>query len=188
MNTQRQSIQHRFKPSGGAGALLILTALSAGTTGCDILCPFFPESCAPFISDGALHGINGWDVSATVDVEPNTGSLGTPIRITVDFSRGANDVASIEFEDHGGPDCTLLRTWRGIIFKRSASRWEMPEGRLFLTGNSGIAHFVALNSRGERIAIGDVRINDGCNINARSKASEGQLSDGLGVFTEVPPY
>jgi hypothetical protein len=64
----------------------------------------------------------------------------------------------------------------------------MPEGRLFLTGNSGIAHFVALNSRGERIAIGDVRINDGCNINARSKASEGQLSDGLGVFTEVPPY
>lgn len=119
-----------------------------------------------------LDGINGWNVSASIDLEPNRGPFGTQIQATVRFTRGAADVASIEIEDRGGSDCRLLQTWRNVFSRTSSSRWDMPRGVLMLTGNNAIARFVALNSRGTRIAIGDVTINGGCRASARSAEAD----------------
>lgn len=48
------------------------------------------------ISNGTIRGIDGWDVSASINIEPNRGPHGTPLTVTVDFSRGAGNVSNIE--------------------------------------------------------------------------------------------
>ncbi len=140
-----------------------------------------------YASDGVMSGIGGWDVSASIDLEPNRGPFGTDIQASVRFNRGAADVASIEIEDRGGSDCRLLRTWRNVLSRTSTSRWDMPRGILILTGNSGIARFVALNSRGTRIAIGDVTLNNGCSTAARFAESDDPSTEPPTVFTTVSP-
>ncbi len=95
----------------------------------------------PSISDGELKGINGWDVQASINVEPNQRPEGTAVGIAIDFSRGGATVSRIEIEDNAGSNCRLALTWRNIFNKVSDTRWEMPLCRHYLTGANGTSRF-----------------------------------------------
>ena len=167
-------------------ACMLLLGCTAMFGGCDVL---FPWIFGPSISDGELVGIDGWDVQASINVEPNRGARGTPIGMTVSFSRGASNVARIDIEDRGGEGCnSLARTWRGVATKVNESRWESSSGQWFLTGESGILRFVAMNAAGTRIAIGDIQVNNGCSASTNARQvtpDEGESSEGV-LMTKEP--
>lgn len=174
------------KQSWRATVCLLLLGGTAMFGGCEVL---FPLIGGPSISDGELLGIDGWDVQAFINVEPNQGPEGTPIGITVSFSRGASNVARIDIEDRGGEECNILaRTWRGVATKVNESRWESSSGQWYLTGNSGILRFVAMNAAGTRIAIGDIQVNDGCSASSNARQvtpDEGESSEAV-LMTKEP--
>ncbi len=98
-----------------------------------------PSDCQAEFSDGTMTGVNGWDVAATIDVEPNVGPEDTPVTITVTFTMGAENVDSIEIEQYVGVDCHLSPsgTLIGAFGPQSATVWVNTEP-LVLTGNAGV--------------------------------------------------
>ena len=185
MNTKQEDRNNRRRRIARAVAGLMLISTSAMFGGCEVL---FPIMGGPTISDGELKGINGWDVQASINIEPNQGREGTPVGITISFSRGGESVTSIELEDNTGSNCRLAQTWRSILNRTSDNRWQMPTGRLYLTGISGTSRFVALNSAGTRVAIGDVLVNGGCgsSSSARVITTDGEQPTAGAFFDKMP--
>lgn len=117
------------------------------------------------ISDGLLLGLNGRNIRATINVEPNSGPLGTPVQLTISFSVGGGDVEAIETwqntETFGG----FVRTefdptgFRLDPTQQSSTRWT--NNSLFLTGVSAVVRYIAVNRSGERIALGEIDVNGG---------------------------
>lgn len=134
-----------------------------------LACPAPPPasvSSLPFIADGTITGLDGRDILADVDVEPNSGALGTPVLITISFSRGGADVAAIEtWQAVPGSGWEFLRTptdASGISFdpfRVSSNVWRTAG--LSLTGVNGIIRYYAIDDEGARIALGDIDINGG---------------------------
>lgn len=185
MNEKLKNRNLCAKRSRRAAVCLLLLGGTTIFSGCEVL---FPIMGGPTISDGELKGINGWDVQASINVEPNQGQEGTAVAITIDFSRGGANVSSIEIEDNGGSNCWLARTWRNIIDKVSDTRWEMPLGRLYLTGANATSRFIALNSAGTRVAIGDVFVNGGCGSNSTARVMlADEETPAIGAFFDKLP-
>jgi len=112
-----------------------------------------------------MSGVAGWNVAATIDVEPNSGPKDTTVTITIAFTDGAGDVARIDIQQFGGAECEYLPlgTFTDAFAQQSATVWvSRGELALVLTGNSAIVRFVAVNSSDVEIALGDVAVNGGC--------------------------
>ena len=113
------------------------------------------------ISDGTITGINGWEVSAYIDMNPNSGSYGTPVTVNITFSRGGQYVDAIEtYQAAISTECDFVRDPTVDPLYKKTNIWETEEG-VVLTGIEGIVRYYAIND-GERIAIGDVDVNGGC--------------------------
>ena len=121
------------------------------------------DACEATMSDGTMEGIGGWDVSATIDVEPNHGGQGTSVNIVITFSRGAQLLERIEgWTALPSTDCQP--TNRETYFdpaRETETRWV---GTAILTGNSGFVRFIAIGAQDEQIALGDIEINGGCTM------------------------
>jgi hypothetical protein len=127
------------------------------------------ESASPevgCIQDAPMRGIDGWDVDADIDVEPNQGPFGIPVTIMLTFQRGGDQVAAIEtwqaVQRTGGE---FVRTEYDPFgypldpVQEGTDLWR-TDG-LFLTGLPAVIRYYALDSSGTRIALGDVDVNGG---------------------------
>ena len=118
------------------------------------------DSSDSTISDGELVGIGDWDVHGTIDCEPNSGRQGTPVTITIILDRGESQVEEIRaWQAYEMSSWEFVRTPDVDPKKESGDRWSVWHN-LFLTGESGIVRFYAINND-IRIAWGDVDINGG---------------------------
>ncbi|UCG16004.1 MAG: hypothetical protein JSV19_11990, partial [Phycisphaerales bacterium] len=113
-----------------------------------------------------MRGIDGWDVDAEIDVEPNEGPFGIPVAITITFQRGGDQVAAIEtwqaLERTGGEFVRTEYDPLGYLLdpvQEGTDLWQT--NGLFLTGVPAVMRYYALDSSGTRIALGDVDVNGG---------------------------
>lgn len=114
----------------------------------------------PRIEDGEIDGIEGWNVHATINCEPNSGHTGTPVTVTIYFDQGYALVHDVEtwqaIEDWGWE---FKRTPEVDPEKEDAYTWITGYG-LFLSGKAGILRYYAVNG-GTKIAYGDIDVNGG---------------------------
>ncbi|MBI4739165.1 hypothetical protein HY772_06435 [Candidatus Woesearchaeota archaeon] len=112
------------------------------------------------ISDGTMEGIGSYVglISATINCDPNSGPYGTPVTITITFTKGGSYVNSIKVYQKlvGGS----YIYYSGVDpVKQSANVWVSPEG-IGLTGNAGWLKFVGVNSGGTEIVLGIIEVNN----------------------------
>jgi hypothetical protein len=132
------------------------------------LCIFFAlvisgcvlDQAGSTISDGELVGIEDLDVHGMIDCEPNEGHMGTPVTITITFDRNAILVQEIRtWQAYERSSWEFERTPDIDPQNEDGNRWAVWRN-LFLSGESGIVRFYAINSD-ERIGFGDIEINGG---------------------------
>ena len=130
------------------------------------LCIFFAlvisgcvlDQAGSTISDGELVGIETYDVHGMIDCEPNEGHMGTPVTIT--FDRNAILVQEIRtWQAYERSSWVFERTPDINSQKEDDARWTVWRN-LFLSGESGIVRFYAINSD-DRIGFGEIEINGG---------------------------
>jgi hypothetical protein len=121
------------------------------------LIKLFYDASIPQVSDGTLIGINGYDIAAIIDAEPNYGEEGTPISITVTFTKGASLVYDIYVYY-----ATEGTNWQ--FYQYSSYPWDQISQAIWqtdrsLTGIYGVERFYAVTSTGVKIAVGDIWLN-----------------------------
>ena len=141
---------------------LFLVAVLSSVCGCPTDIP----SNQATITDGTMIGIGGRRIRADIDVEPNVGTFGTPVSVTITFTEGGSQVSEIEtWQAVAESGWEFNRTGFDAFgfpldpFQITSTRW-VTSG-LGLTGIPGIVRYYALDSFGTRIALGDIDLNGG---------------------------
>jgi len=120
-----------------------------------------PDDPTYTISDATLHGINGYDsvIAGDINVDPNSGDMGTPVTITITFTRGAQYVEGIEQYDFCAQNnYNSFYNWTIEMQQTSDTRWRDAGGSV-LTGNDCVMRYYAVNSDNMKVCFGDVRVN-----------------------------
>ncbi len=114
-----------------------------------------------YVSNGNLTGINGYNVTATIDVNPNYGDAGTPASLTITFTSGASLVSYIL--DYYASESTNWQFYLNTDMPSSAwyhssqNVWQVING--YLTGNYAVERYYVVTSSGVKIAVGDIWFN-----------------------------
>jgi len=113
-------------------------------------------------SDGSMEPINNSGVEATIDVEPNSGDVGTPVDITVVFTSGANLINQIKVYSFGLDDVWDIANFESSanLIKINSSTWHQGDLQ-YNYGGPGVLRFYAIKSGGVAVAVGDVEKDGG---------------------------
>ena len=115
-------------------------------------------------SDGTMEGINGYtedDIQATIDINPNYGEFGTPVKVTITFSKGGHLIEAIhEYDFCEGNNFNPVYNFLMPYIQTSANVWESLDGAV-LFGNVCVGRFYGIASDGSKICVGDTDVNGG---------------------------
>ena len=113
-------------------------------------------------SDGTMIPIGNSGIRANIDVNPNSGNIGTDVSITIDFTSGANKVERVELYSFGlnGDWSNYIEEYAVQLEKIDSDSWF--DNELFWnTDNPIILRFYAIKSDGVAVAVGDVEKDGG---------------------------
>jgi hypothetical protein len=134
------------------------------------------------ISNGTLTGINGYNVAAIVNIEPNYGPNNTPISITVTFTSGASLVYDMIVAGANESSSWQFSQYSNYTWSQTSSTvWQA--GDRILTGIYGVERFYAVTSTGVKIAVGDIWLNGSPNTEIPDWQNDG--IGGVGVARKM---
>jgi hypothetical protein len=136
---------------------------------------------AQTLRGGPMNPIAGSNVAGIIDVNPTHGVYGTRVRITVELTSGADQVARIRVYSFSAASNWSVPHMESHYapYKRDSSTW-VQTNLLYSDSRAYILRFYAYAKDGRVLAVGDIAKNGG-------GPAVGSGNDGIGGYRPFQP-